>query len=301
MTEGEGEGEPFEPGCGFIFDELGLVERLDAGGEPRGGAEALGGGRGGEVFDGVDVEVEEVAVKDGCRQVGAGVVGLAVEDGVEGVEGDVASAGVVCDPVDDAAEGGEITASPGAGGVDAVEADSEAGEFTAGFKGGAEVGAAGADDEPGFGAEGSGLDLKRVVAERGRRIEGEGALGGGVAPGGDGEGGPFGLPLAALTVFEVEREVEQRGGGASGVQGDGDGVPFDDGGEGSEAGLGFGFGSESGENAAGDLGGEFVAAAEDVPVFALNAEAGGRGEQRFAVAGDGAGLLRALLHDKLPH
>jgi hypothetical protein len=85
------------------------------------------------------------------------------------------------------------------------------------------------------------------------------------------------------------------------VKRDGGGFLFDDGGEGSEAERGSGFGSESGENAAGDLGGEFVAAAEDVPVFALNAEARGRGEQRLAVAGNRAGLLRALFHDKLPH
>jgi hypothetical protein len=159
VAEGEDEGEPFQPCNGFVFDKLGLVEFLDAGGEPRGGAEALSGGRGGEVFDGVDVEVEEVAVKDGRRQVGAGVVGLAVEDGVERIEGDVASAGVGGDPVDDAAKRGEVTASPGLGGTDAVEADGESGELAAGFEGGAEVGAAGADDEAGFGAEGAGLNV----------------------------------------------------------------------------------------------------------------------------------------------
>ena len=80
-----------------------------------------------EAGNGLDIEVDEVPIEDGKRQVGAGVVRRAVMDGVQGIQGDEVDAQIGHGPVDEGPEVAEVSAAPVASGTEAPKGHSETG------------------------------------------------------------------------------------------------------------------------------------------------------------------------------
>ncbi len=157
------EEEAFEAGDAFVVDEFRGAESGDATGGER--AHAEGEGRGVELRDGLDIEIEEVAVESGSREIGAGVVGGAIGEGVERVEGDEGGTGGVAGPGGEALEVTEITGAPVPFRSEAVETDGDASQTLVLGDGGRAIDARRAVDE-GTGGDGAvGVELGAVVAE----------------------------------------------------------------------------------------------------------------------------------------
>jgi hypothetical protein len=216
----------FEAPDAFVLDEFGVAHGgefgLDAG-QP---AEKLRAGGRDELGDGFDVEIERIAEVSADGQIGAGVEGLAIVDGVERIEPDHVDAEVVGGPLGEGGEISEVAGAPVAGGLETVEADGEAGHV--GGRIGRLINLVRADDPlhgcalGGIAVEG-GAEL--VIAEGHGREKLEGAadeaFAGDCGAAGNGEVAEAPVALFDLAVFQADPEAEASVVGGVGGHADG--------------------------------------------------------------------------------
>ena len=113
--------------------------------------DALSGRAESEVLDGLDVEVDGVAGKRRERKVRAGIVGLAVVQGVQRVQADERHAERGNRPAREAAQVGEIADSPVALGPNPEQADGQAGQLAVVIQSLRKPGSIGRHDQPAMG------------------------------------------------------------------------------------------------------------------------------------------------------
>ena len=97
--------------------------------EPLALGDALSGRAESKILDGLDIEVNGVAGECRQRKIGAGVVGLAVVQGVQRVQADERHAERGSRPACEAAQVGEIADPPVARGTNPEQADGQAGQL----------------------------------------------------------------------------------------------------------------------------------------------------------------------------
>ena len=168
LHEQELEEAQLEGGHAFVFDERGFAKPADFGIHRRGGAQPYGAGGAREIIQPFDIEVDEILIEDAIRQVGAGVEGAAIVNGVQRVEADEAGFQILRHPIDDAQQVAEIAASPIARAANAIEADRNSRRAPAVRRQVIVPGALGRHDVPRFGARLAHARLHAVVAERQR-------------------------------------------------------------------------------------------------------------------------------------
>ena len=152
--------EGLDAGDLFVFDEIGCPQ----GGKPRGdcrGADQALSQRGSMEFrDAFDVEIEQVVSEDTQGKIGAGVVGSAVVNGMEGVEGDEVELSLFAEEFGKVREVGQIAATPV---TPAAQRRQEAIDAVEGTKGGREVTAVRGEDPADFGLACGGANGEVVV------------------------------------------------------------------------------------------------------------------------------------------
>lgn len=171
LAEQELEEEALEAPDAFVFDE-GRVSQFGelAANRVRCGELSDDGGRG-EFGNALHVDIEWIAKEGRVGEVGAGIVGLPVLDGVQRVERQEAAVEVFLEPAEEVFEVSEVAAPPVALGAHAVETDGNPGEASARFQIMWQPGAIGGDDEAALmaGLAGDG-GLNLVVPKGERRV-----------------------------------------------------------------------------------------------------------------------------------
>ena len=155
----------------FVLHQLGVAQRGDFPLRGVAAEQRRGAGAAREIRHRFDIQIDRIAIEDRVGQIRAGVVRLAVGNGVQRVERDEAGAGLLGHPVDNSLQIGGIAASPVPMRAQAVEADREPGR-AARFEPRRLIGPCWAHDQPrrraGIARH---LDREFVIAER--KIVGE--------------------------------------------------------------------------------------------------------------------------------